>query len=357
MTIQDIFEEIPFPALTFGFDGTDLTTEFLIDASGEKVAFIFQIPKAGDIAKVAFMVPTHTTGGNLDCRLETVSTTTGQPTGTLIAAGANHVQNITAAGWQTVTLDTAPTVTRSGQAIALVLDATAAVDFTILASGDNQAQLPYTSHFTASSWLNNKKRPIFGLEYSGGDYPLISGVNPYKTAALKFFTSSSTPDELALKFKLPIGFRVSGFYLFASAGTQAANTEFILYDSDGSTVLETLTPDFDIQSTSNEGAGLHYFRFANSETLLADTFYFLSVKAGANSVTLMEIDYESAAVMDASPGGDNAITATQVNAGGFSDEALKMIGVGVLIDGLDLPAGGGAASILGAGADLGGGFA
>lgn len=353
MTIQDIFEEIPFPALQHGWEGNDLTTEVTIDASGEKVGFIFQISKTGTIAKVAFMVTTFTTGGNLDCRLETVSTTTGQPTGTLIAAGANHVQNIVAAGWQTVTLDTGPSVTRGGQAIALVLDATAAVNFTILSGGDNDGQIPYTSHNTASSWTNNKKRPIFGLEYSGGDYPQITGIDPYKTAAVNFFTSGSTPDEIALKFKLPIGFRVSGFYMFASAGTQAANTEFILYDSDGSTALETLTPDFDIQANSAEAAGFHMFRFANSETLLADTFYFLAVKAGANTVTLMEQDYESAAVMDASPGGDNAITATQTDGGGFSDSALKMIGVGVLIDGLDLPAAG-ASSVLGGGNMTGG---
>ena len=74
---------IPFPLVN---DFAD--TGMLIDAADEAAAFIVQVPVTGTLTGFIAKLGTVTTGATIQCRLETVSTADGKPTGTLYNANA-----------------------------------------------------------------------------------------------------------------------------------------------------------------------------------------------------------------------------------------------------------------------------
>lgn len=307
------------PTCTTGFFTYDETV-LVIDASGEKAALILQCPKAGvlDRFDAHVAVVTNSPDNGLRFSFQTVSDVTGLPTGTLLGATTNaqvtYAHPVTT-GWKSTTFAETVTVTR-GQKIACVIDIpsfTAGDSVTMRAYDQQLHGFPYG--ISATSTRQGVNVPIIGLHYTDG-YAYISPTLPAITDATNLGVNVNTAgaDEYALAFSLPFPYKLNAVQaiLVVDAG---ADFEWVLYDSDGTTVLAVLTYDGDVTSS----AGLRaYHAFLQSEvTLLANTTYRLSVRpTTVNNVAVYFYAYPSLAAMESKPGGGAFFLSTRLNQGG-----------------------------------------
>lgn len=308
----------------------------ILDASGEMYAYIVQVPKTGNIRKLGFRTGTVTAATDTDVRLETVDSATGLPSGTLFGTNTNGTvasAGITANTWITATLTADAAVTR-GQFVAVVVAPTGSPNYQIVSiSGSTPTQhIPYAALKTSGSWGKSTLGPILGgLEYDDGTYAFTPHL--YAVTALTDTTVSSgtTPDEIALKFKFAGPVRVNGAWLFIDPD---GDFDIVLYDTDGTTPLATLSVDKDFNNTSSDKNYL--MQFSASVSLLADTFYYLSFKpTSATTCGITVMTCPSAAAMDTMGGGKNMHYAQRTDAGAWAADTTKRPAMGLILDGLD----------------------
>lgn len=320
----------------------------LLDAAGEKAAFIFQAPKTGTVAKVGFRTRTVTTGDTVDVRLETVSTANGDPTGTLLGANSNGAQVIADGddGTWFLTALTTPVAVTKGDIIAVVIvNGGGGGDLNIGHTTRWTVNFPYVDDFVGGAWTKDDEAPGCALEYNDGSYAHSPGVFPVSDISLTVnFNNTSDPDHRGLKFKLPFPFRIIGMWF---SGDLDGNADIKLYDSDGTTVLETISLDSDIRYGTAGDFTLIWF--AGAYSLAKDVFYRVVLEpTSATGVDLDEFDVDAAAIMDSFPGGQN-FHYTEKKDAGWTDTTTKRPFMGILLDGLDdgAGAGGGAPNLFG----------
>lgn len=304
-----------------------------IDATDEKVAMVGCVPKTGNITKIGFNVRTVTVAGNLDFRLETVDATNGTPTGTLWGTNTNLSQNVSATGWNEATL-TAPAAVTRAQEIAVVGNIVAAAQLQIWCHSGGFAQnYPRGLHYT-TAWANAGNQPIFALGYDDGSYAVL-GQSPPTTGnvnANSTFNTGSTPDERGLKFRFPLSVRVSGFWL---ASDLDGDADVVLYDSDGTTALQTRSLDKDIEAGAGN-AGTHVATFPADVTLAANTYYRLVVKpTSVTNLTVYDWDYPNTTLMAADYFGADFHHTQRTDAGAWTDTTTKRAMMGLIVSGID----------------------
>lgn len=304
---------------------------FAIDASGEKVAGIFTVPKTGNITKVGFRTGTVTTPQTLRASLQTVDAATGAPTGTAYGGSAAGTQTSPAANtFYMVTLGTQASATK-GDIVAIVVEFDSTVGNLQIAGGVDwlDSGYPYCSHFTAS-WAKQVRVPVMTFEYDDGSYENARLV-PFSTYAVSTtFHVNTTPDERALRFSMPFSCRIVGMAAFVDHDGDA---EFVLYE--GMTQKAIATCDKDITS-SVSAARRHSRLFDAPHIYIPNTECFLSVKpTTTTSVTLLEITVPSAAAMDSLDGGQAFHHATRTDAGSWSKVTTQRPLIAMIIDQLD----------------------
>ena len=165
---------------------------------------------------------------------------------------------------------------------------------------------------------------------------------PLNTSGFYDVNTGTTPDEVALKFKFPFPVKIKGWY---GRITPAAGGDFqaILYDSDGTTALQTISYDGDIRLSNATGNYIDYF--SSSQAILKDTFYRLAVKpTTTTTITLGGNTHTAAAILDALPGGQNLHESTRTDAGAWTDTTTDRPQIGLIIDSADDAVGGSAAT-------------
>lgn len=330
------------PGLAAG-SATASETSVLLDAANEACGMVMCVAKAGTIKKVLFNTGTVTTGATLTVTINTVSATTGGPNvvlaSTTVAVAATD-DNVAV----TAVFSSGLAVTR-GQLIAVQI-ANPASSFGNLNINNHTASFgstyfPYVFTFLSGALAKVRAAPCIALEYDDGSYAYVPGLMPITAGG---FTSetvsvSTTPDEVGIKFSVPFPIKVGGLWWAASSfgGSTLAIT---LYDSDGTTVLETVSIDTEqVQTTS---AGTKFVEFAGEYSLSANTFYRATIApASTTGITFGGIQVATPAMMDGFPGGRNIIRTDRADAGAWSDWSLKRPWMGVLITGFSDGAGGG----------------
>lgn len=315
-------------------------SSLLIDAVTEKVGYIFRVSEAGAITEVGFRNGTHTVNGVADVRLETVDLTTGNPSGTLIGTNANGSQTINAANsWWTTTLTTGPTVA-VGDQIAVVIEvptaSTLQTNISVISSGFLPQQFPYTSFFTSSAWAKQTTVPVAALGYTGV-YPITEGFYPYSAFSGPVFNSSTAgADERGNRITLPYTARAVAVYAYLDLD---AATDIVLYDTNGTTALVTISHDSDVRSTT--AAGIFYWPLTTPITMTAGGTYRIVAKpTTTTNIGLGEFSVASAAIMTgAIDAGAEVYLTTRVDAGGWTDTATSRALIGLEFDGMDLGAG------------------
>lgn len=291
----------PYPDINNVAPGTN---NQVIDATGEKSGFVVQAPKTGNIRKIHFRTAAAATPTDTDVRVESVDAATGMPSGSLLNANSNVTvasASITANSWITTGNLTADAAVTKGQLIAIVVAPTGSPNIRVAVFSTNAGfRFPYVTLFTAAWALVPGNVPILALEYSDGSFAYMPGVNAASAFNSHAIASDTTPDEIALVFQVPGPVTVSGFWLWADLDGDA---DVILYNSDGSSALVTLSIDKDVRAATTVGMPF-IFTFATPVDLSGATTYMLAVKpTTTTALTIYSFDVASAAILDQHAGG------------------------------------------------------
>ncbi len=281
-----------------------------LDAATDHSTLVFRSPVTCNYDQVTFGVGTVTTAAALDARIETVSTTTANPTGTLWAANTSATLATPTSNTQPILTLTASASFTRGQIGALAIRPGATpIDLLINRVGGNTigggGSFPYGSFNTTGTDAGSANIPTYGLRCSTGEWVYLGdGVVPAKAFATSVFntgTSATTGTRRCLRFQVPYPRRISSVGFKASVAN-GADYSLILYDT-GGTALQTLAT-VDGNNTGGASAQQHLIYTDSDYTIAKDTEYHLCiVPSTANSVTLYEFSVETAAHMDAFPGG------------------------------------------------------
>lgn len=339
------------PSYLFGNNFT--FSSIVIDASGEKVAFIFMVPETGTIDTVEFRVGTVTVNvlSSVRISLQDLNLATGDPDGTQDQfrdiAGTAFASNtwmvpglITSDGTDT---GVKRSVTR-GDYLAVVieyqtftaLDSIQVSSWTPVSTGISG--IPHLRLFT-SSWAGQNNDLVMGLKYSDGVYRSVAPhVAPWDGISSVTFTSGSTPDERGLKFSLPVPCVVRGAALQLALSTDV-DIAVKLYDTNGSTVLASTTMDGNVRQATAQRT---YFVPLPETALAAGSVYRLTVvPQSALNMALYHMTVNSVALLDTIEGGQSWHYTQRTDGGAWTDTTTQRPLMGLWIDSFDDGAGGG----------------
>jgi len=311
-------------------------TSALMDASGEAVGFTLVAPKAGTISKIGFRTGTVTTGQSLDIRIETVGSDMF-PSGTLWAANTNGNQAILDTDdnkWFWVTL-TAGAVVAQGQQFCVAIRWVSTVgNLNIAYTSSSTATaggVPFAASYT-TSWAFTAAIPNIAVEYSSPTSRPFLGTLPVLAHNSITFNNGSSPDEIGIIFQYPVPCKIIG----AIAKINEVVTTFAvkLYDSDGSTVLESVT---NIDAESNQASsGQVVILFDTQPIINANMNYRLTLlPETAASITTKELEVDTASTMEALDGGANIYRTDRTDAGAWSQTTTKRPLLTPLISAID----------------------
>jgi len=339
IALWDLSGHMPSPTLA--------TTGFVIDAASEKAGLIMLAPKTGNISKVGFYVAAHTSNATLDVRIETVSATTGLPTGTLFGTNTSGTAATTATGWYESTLTASAAVTM-GDMVALVVAQPAASpgncsigDLANWFGSGSGTGIPFGANYV-SSWAAaaSYRRPLIFPVYDDATYGFCP-LNMPITAVNNAYTwnSSSTPDEVGNRFNLVVPTRIVGARVFMNPAGDSRDFSLRLYNNAG-TQLATRTFD------SAQYAGATYlwgdFLFAAAVDCSAGVHRMTILPTTTSNNGSGHVTISSATgARYAMPGGNDAYWTERTDAGSFSDTNTRLMHLIPLVQGFDDGAGGG----------------
>lgn len=312
-----------------GMSVTNLTVN-----ANNKVANVFQVPSGNSLSKVGFFVVSCSANATVDVRIETVGAD-GNPTGTLVSAGANVNHNITTAmtnAWQEVTLGTAAAVT-PGQLIAVVVSNTVSAGTFIVgtpANATGQFQMPYCDVFTAS-WSKTTANTLLSAVQIDGAWANVPAIIPATALTQAAFGSTSSPDERGNKITLPFAARAVGIWALNAYTNTSSAFNYKVYDPDGVALVDEAW-DADYRSSLNSN-GRTTFYFDSPVTLARNQPYRISiVPSSTNTVSLSRITVNASEYMNAMDLGSNCIETTRTDAGAWTDIDTSRLLMGWVLD-------------------------
>jgi len=343
MTIQSAIGFIMFSGST---QTSPATIGWLtIDAAGEKVGFLLQAPKTGNIRKVGWMTQTVTTGDTVDVRIETIASSV--PSGTLWATNTNGSQVVanTDDNVMFLTTLTADASVTQGDFIAVVIaNGAGGGNLNIRTSGnwtDFAAGWPKSMLYTTSWSTSNSGPPAVYFEYSDGSVVGTGMSTPVVTVSgNNTINSSSTPDEVGNLFSIPFPAKVVGVRVTVDPDDEAFDV--VLYDSDGTTILSSLSADGDVvQGLTTTNAVVAYLYFTASSNISANTNYRIVYKPTTTTNHTWFNFTSTAAALDAYPMGNECYQTSRTDGGAWSDDTTKRVMIYPLFSGFDDGVGGG----------------
>jgi hypothetical protein len=319
----------------------DSAAASLLDAVGEKIAFVFQAPKSGTISKLHLRTATVTTGDDVDVRLETVGAD-GFPSGTLATANSNASQTIQDTDdntWFACTLTAAHTST-VGDWLAVVIEApTGYTGNLFLAVARRYEKTDYVGglffgscDYHSSAWAKYLSPMAVRVEYSDGSFPFIPHASGPTTLSEYTFNSGSTPDEIGLYFTLPFRASCCGALVAVEAD---ADFDVKLYGP--STLTRSIDKDYSYYSGSVHDHVV--VLFTSTVILEADTAYRLTVLPGASNVSLAYAGFAAVAHRE-QMGFADLYKTSRTDAGSWTEDNTEAPWLALLVDQLDDGAGG-----------------
>lgn len=322
------------------------STGLLIDASGEKAAFVGRFwHKDGTsktVDRVVFRFGAVTKGGTTDIQvsLQNVSTTTAFPDESVDQSGLVGNANIVANTGLETTLSSTRTLA-PGDLFAVVFEYSTfnASDAIVISSQtgplvDTTLQQTYTALKAGAgpTWTNAaSSAPLLALHCDDGTYGTMFGGQCHTTITTMTFNSGSVSDEMAMCINLP-------FPIITDGGTilidMDADFDFVLYDGTSAMANGTISADKDNRRATS--ALYCDIPFGGHITLAANHDYFLSIKpTTVSSVNTYVLDYLSTAIMACAPGGALFCEAVRVDAGAWSKTTTRQLVAGLWAIGFD----------------------
>lgn len=300
-------------------ESSTTTTSLLMDAAGEKVAFVVRIGKTGNIRTPYIRLATVTNGDTLLLSLQNVDGATGDPDGTADQSCTVAVANNDDNTWKSCTLDADRSVTM-GDVVALVVEWNSGVgNLNVACYGDPASGSIYPSLYT-TSWAKQARTPMLALGYSDGSFGYLPATVPFVVSATSF-NNGSTPDERGNLFRVASPVGVCGAIWGADMD---GDTDIVLYNS-ASTAIATAS--FDSTIRQNGGQSRHWIYFSSAQTLTANSDYRLVIKP--MSATNIPTQHGTLAAAGADEGGQ--VGATQfhythrTDAGAWTDVTTEIV--------------------------------
>ena len=349
MAQQPLLGYTYFPILWPGIASNiaNQATTYVLDASGEKAATIFQIPADGNITKLGFRTAAVTTGDTLKIGLYTVDAS-GDPTATAykgMVAGTQAVLATEDNTYFNVTLGTQATSVVKGDIVALVIEYNSYVAGSMVLTGlAATVGFPYGDLYTAS-WAKQNTLLFATIEYTGGVYYPTLGILPASEGAgsIAYNLNTATFDEYGIRINIPVPARAVGIWV-ALALAVGADFEAILYE--GTTALKTVTYDGDMAVTA--GGRLLFLFFPTTQDLTANTDYYIAIRpTTTNNVTFYSFTASSVAAAAQFHGGAGAYRVKRLNQGAWNVSETTIIGqMGIILDAFSDGVGGGGGMIV-----------
>lgn len=311
-------------------------------------ACIFPVIKTGILEKIHFRFIASNTGNNYIIRVEGVNGD-GDPstalfgdgtevqTGTGIAAGEYVATLISGAVFNTINQPFAitwrPSTYAGACSIGMYSDGTA---------GDFMPYLASSTNYTGGVWGARAGAPMVGLEYDDGTFVTYPGNWPYTALNTTIVTPSSNPRLVGNRINIPFTARAIGVWF---VGDNDSDFEILLYDSNGSTVLKTISIDGDFPIGTNSATTLTQY-FSSAQTITKNTNYYLVVKSSGSNVTNYDGQMITNVPISAVNGGTIAqrcytSTSTPSSSSDFTVDTDKQSFIGLLYDAIDIPEAGG----------------
>lgn len=334
MSLVAIGAPIPFWKM---FGKTSSTSSATMSAAGDKYAQVFAAPKTGTIDRVRIRTGVVTTGATVDVRLESVTASTGDPSGSLAAANTNAswvIANTDDNVWVEIPL-TAGYAATQGEILAIVV-VNPGVSFANMVfprgpSVDSPA-FGFSDFFTAAAWNKAQNLGYMGVRYNDGLYAHIPSLVSELPAGASFNSTTNSAgggDERGNKITIPIACTVYGFWI--EPATAKAAQDIVLYDANDNVLL---TKAFDADLTVNSSGGDVLVPFASTVDLVAGQVVRIVQKPGASNVTNWTVTV-AAGLGTTFPGGTACVYTRRTDAGAWTDTSDKVSMIGLLLSRLD----------------------
>jgi hypothetical protein len=327
--------------------GAPTLANFNLNETTDALEYLFQAEEAVTITKLGVRISANTSPPTYKISLQGVDAS-GNPDGTIKGGGTPASKTFTPAstGFQWFTLDNSYTCTR-GEYLSVIVkydSGTIGVgtNFSAFTSTSiaSFAMPPYVIQNDATVRTKQTTAPCFGYASSSVAYGC-----PVTAVISSSFSSGSSPPERGNKFNFPTTwfstYKISGI---AWSGTLTAGTTYdvVLYDSDGSTVLQNtvgVDTDFDPSGASTRNRYV-WFDETTLSTLNAGSNYYITIKPSATSLSMYGFTVATNTDLEAWPLGANVISSTR-SGGTFTDSDVSRYEINFIIDDITAPAGGG----------------
>lgn len=255
-----------------------------ISATAHKFAVLVQSLAAGDVRKIHFRTATVTTGDDVRGSIQGIDGATGDPDGTIANSG-NSAANVTVASaddnaWKTTAAFATDYTVALGDKFFVVLDFPSYVagNMQIARSNIGGSNVFNYVDVYAASWTKTSSTASIILEQSDGSFLPCIGIAPHPSSSNTNFSSSSSPNEYALRFSLAAPTKILGFWFWSN--NFSGDTQGVLYAggdaADTTAIATTNTQDKDNKSSTALSAC--FMLFSTAVDLAANTTYRLSIK-------------------------------------------------------------------------------
>ena len=353
MAFVNLLKHEPLPRNVVWTSTPGFTTHAL-DASGESVIVVFEVPKDGTLDKFEFLLGTVTQApaNGLKCSFQDVSVaatpatadgtpdqyrvvTSGLTTNTWVAPGLMTSDGTDTGVKRTVT---------KGQLLALK------VEFESFSASDS-LQIRFLNNANAAQSLTEGLFPynlangavmhgrmIVVLKYNDGTYWNVGGdFFPYSAINSHSVASNTTPDEVGNAITFPTGQLASGVWFTV---TPTGNFDLVVYD-DASNVLATISHNLNLKVAAFTAAGVGR-RFTTNLELAAGSLYRVAIKPSTTTaLTAYSGDVAAAAIMNAMDLGEDCYWTQRTDGGSWTDTTTRRAMCGFIIAGGEEAGGGG----------------
>lgn len=299
----------------------------------------FMAQDTRDIYTVYVQFGTVTAAGSITCRIETIDTATGKPTGTLYDANATKVFTPVTSSWNTITFATPPsTGLVAGNEYAIVLLTTTGGTTHTLVSSVADARYPCITLTAADGTTRTNfaevtsTAPCFSLGFSDSAEESPLGL-PFNSAVVSknIFTTTASGMKLVLTGSL----KIRGYYFYVlKTGTPAGGITVKTWDSTNAIVTGS-TVTIGVNSLTNASTRICQVLLPAPITLAAGTYRVtVESQSSANSSncwTLRGLTGRSSAVIPSGISETDTATLTSTPPT-WSDTATAMMNMGILLD-------------------------
>ena len=345
MALQSLNQLKYFPSWPPGIYSINSTlASTTLNHANDRAAWIFRMPVAGDIAKIHFRTGFVSGAQTLQVSLQDLAS--GVPDLT-----ADQYRDVTILDTDDNTVFATGLITSDGtdggvkrtvavgDIIAVVFrlpsysSGSCAIEQMITVSGDGRLPALLFSN-TGGVFSIQNADPVIAIEMADGSFPYIHRSAPLSAIATSSVANSSTPDEYALKLKVPAPMRALGVFIKGAS----TDVEALLYSNAGA----TLGGPSSCWQVSTSQSSLKDYYFSTPVELEADTFYRIAWRPSTASTRFLNTHtFQSAAQATVYPLGPNIMLSTRTDAGVWTDDTTKYIIAGFIVDQIEDGGGGG----------------